>query len=628
MCGIAGGISVNAAGIQSKVSKMIEELIYRGPDDKGFYIDNTAVLAHTRLAIRGIREGKQPTFNKKRDIICVTNGEIYNNNELVNCLNVKEKMLCDTDCIPFLYEEFSVDMFEKINGQFAIAIWDKRQSELILARDRFGQKPLYYRIIEGEIYFASEIAPLMHMEKCSEINGETLMDICTTWGPLREKTIYKDICAVNCGEAIVFKEGKVHKKIQYFHPRFCCDKHILKKDIAVSQLDILLKESIINHQASDVPIAYYLSGGLDSSLIVAMAAKYGNKKIDTFSISFARRSLDESLYQNIVADKFNTRHRCLVVTEEDIIDSFYECVKHIQMPILRLGVVPMYLLAKYVSESGYKVVLSGEGADELFGGYDIFKETKIRRFCEKDPRSLERGKMYSRINAYVDGYRNTNVAALTAFYGQVKSEMLFSSHLLRFKFGDYCKQFFSKELKKSLEKYSVVDEIKSTLSPEFGQYSEIEKAQYLEIVTFLENYLLSSQGDRVSMANGIECRYPFLDNRIVDFAFQLDDEEKICELNEKYILKEVAKRYLPKEIIDREKFPYRAIIDHRKLIMNEKIFFLLSKEKICEHKIFDENAVEKFLNRVLNKEKVSEKELMILVFICSTQILMEERNYG
>ena len=130
------------------------------------------------------------------------------------------------------------------------------------------------------------------------------------------------------------------------------------------------------------------------------------------------------------------------------------------------------------------------------------------------------------------------------------------------------------------------------------------------------------------MANGIECRYPFLDNRIVDFAFQLDDEEKICELNEKYILKEVAKRYLPKEIIDREKFPYRAIIDHRKLIMNEKIFSLLSKEKIYEHKIFDENAVEKFLNRVLNKEKVSEKELMILVFICSTQILMEERNYG
>jgi len=283
-----------------------------------------------------------------------------------------------------------------------------------------------------------------------------------------------------------------------------------------------------------------------------MATKYGNKKIDTFSISFSRRSLDESLYQNIVADKFNTRHRCLVVTEEDIIDSFYECVKHIQMPTLRLGVVPMYLLAKYVSESGYKVVLSGEGADELFGGYDIFKETKIRRFCEKDPRSLERGKMYSKI----------------------------------------------------------------------------EKAQYLEIVTFLENYLLSSQGDRVSMANGIECRYPFLDNRIVDFAFQLDDEEKICELNEKYILKEVAKRYLPKEIIDREKFPYRAIIDHRKLIMNEKIFSLLSKEKIYEHKIFDENAVEKFLNRVLNKEKVSEKELMILVFICSTQILMEERNYG
>ena len=215
-------------------------------------------------------------------------------------------MLCDTDCIPFLYEKFSVDMFEKINGQFAIAIWDKRQSELILARDRFGQKPLYYRIIEGEIYFASEIAPLMHMERSSEINGETLMDICTTWGTLREKTIYKDICAVNCGEAIVFKDGKVHKKIQYFHPRFYCDKHILKKDIAVSQLDILLKESIVNHQVSDVPIAYYLSGGLDSSLIVAMAAKYGNNKIDTFSISFSRRNLDESLYQNIVADKFNT----------------------------------------------------------------------------------------------------------------------------------------------------------------------------------------------------------------------------------------------------------------------------------------------------------------------------------
>lgn len=623
MCGIAGAFGDNPNN-EIVVSKMIKKLSHRGSDNQGIYIDNRIVLAHKRLAIMGGSEGNQPVYSENNDVIVVANGEIFNFKKLTQVSGIKadkECLTCDTNIIPELYKNFGCKMFEMINGQFAMAIWDKTNSKLILARDRFGQKPLYYKRINNQIFFSSEIVSLLEVENKKKINEKTLVDICTTWGTLGEKTIYNDIFSVNPGSYVVIDvNGIVLKKTYYFPTIFASTKK-MGKESCVLQLDYLLKKAVLSHQISDVPISFYLSGGIDSSLIVALASNEGKKEIDTFSISFEKDSLDESEYQDLVANKFNTNHHRLYISEKDIIENFYDCVKHVQTPILRLGIVPMYLLSKYVHECGFKVALSGEGADELFGGYDIFKENKIRKFCEADPKDVRRGNLYSKINTYVDGYNATNTAALTAYYNKIKSNELFSSHLLRFQFGNYCEQFFSENVKQKIFNYLVTESLKEMIPVSYNQCTSLGKAQYVEIITFMENYLLSSQGDRVSMANTVECRYPFLDNEVVSFACELEDRYKLNGLNEKYILKEVAKRYLPMSIINRKKFPYRAIINHKKLLKDERIKNMISKEMIKKTDIFNSNATEKFKEKILHKDKISEKELMLLLFICSTQIL-------
>ncbi|MEC2377721.1 asparagine synthase C-terminal domain-containing protein, partial [Bacillus thuringiensis] len=223
----------------------------------------------------------------------------------------------------------------------------------------------------------------------------------------------------------------------------------------MEELDTLLKRSVSKRINTDVPISFYLSGGLDSSLIAAIASEYIEEKMNTFSISFSDNNLDEAEYQKVMSEKLNSKHRQLKITDTMIIDNLYNVILHLQTPILRLGAIPMYLLAEFVHNNGFKVALSGEGADELFGGYDIFKEAKIRAFCERDPKSKLRPLLYKKTNSYINNFNNNNSAALATFFNQVKSSELFSSHAIRFQFGEYCSQFFSDTMKKILKDYSV-----------------------------------------------------------------------------------------------------------------------------------------------------------------------------
>lgn len=624
MCGIAGAFG-KSKYTQQDVSNMIALLSHRGNDSVENYIDEKIILSHTRLAIMGGDEGNQPVSNSKQDIITVTNGEIYNYEELTGILQEKGYNVtstCDTNIIPFLYEEFGTTMFDMLNGQFAIAIWDKKRFRLILARDRFGEKPLYFTKRNKVIYFASEINPLLIGKEAVGINAECLKDICTTWGPIGKKTIYNDIYSVESGEYIIFDENG-SSSTKFYTPDFACDKesHLNEQELIV-KLDRLLQKSIMNRTKVKTPVAFYLSGGLDSSLITAIAARNSKERLDTFSISFDREGIDESEYQNIMVGTCNTRHHTLQVSENDMIDAFCDCVQHIQTPILRLGVIPMYLLSKFVHESGFRVALSGEGADELFGGYDIFKEAKIRAFCERESDAKERAILYKRTNSYIAGFSEKSPAALAAFFNQIKSTELFSSHALRFQFGNYCEQFFSDEIRRAIHNYSVKDTLSKHLPEKFDEFSNISKAQYIEIITFLENYLLSSQGDRVSMAFHVEGRFPFLDQEIVSFALGLDDKYKIRGLNEKYILKQLAKEYLPAEIFNRKKFPYRALIGHKAFLNHAKISYVLSEEKLNKANIFNVKATMKFLDKIKTKDNISEKELMLLLFLSSTQVIV------
>ncbi|EAO54844.1 Asparagine synthetase (glutamine-hydrolyzing) [Bacillus thuringiensis serovar israelensis ATCC 35646] len=628
MCGIAGVIGDNK-NYSTTMLNMIESLSHRGKDSLGSYKDDNALLYHTRLAILGIEDGHQPVLNQTKTIVSVANGEIYNYRELTASLKKLGYVFsdaCDTNIIPHLYEAYGTDMFKMINGQFAIAIWDKNNEKLILARDKFGEKPLYYRKIENNIFFSSEITPLLIPKKSYEINAKCLKDICTTWVPIRGKTLYKDINSVDSGQYLIIEKHRITSKY-YYAPTFLTDSFNNKsKTELLEELDTLLKRSVSKRINTDVPISFYLSGGLDSSLIAAIASEYIEEKMNTFSISFSDNNLDEAEYQKVMSEKLNSKHRQLKITDTMIIDNLYNVILHLQTPILRLGAIPMYLLAEFVHNNGFKVALSGEGADELFGGYDIFKEAKIRAFCERDPKSKLRPLLYKKTNSYINNFNNNNSAALATFFNQVKSSELFSSHAIRFQFGEYCSQFFSDTMKKILKDYSVKEDLAIDLPSGFENYTNISKAQYLEIKTFMSNYLLSTQGDRVSMAHSMECRYPFLDNDVAAFAFSLNDRYKINVLNEKYILKELAKKYLPDEIINRKKFPYRAMISGNSLLNNEKVSMAVSEESLKKYDVFNSIAVTRFFNKVRSKNHTTEKEMMLLLFIISTQILLNQND--
>jgi asparagine synthase (glutamine-hydrolysing) len=283
----------------------------------------------------------------------------------------------------------------------------------------------------------------------------------------------------------------------------------------------------------------------------------------------------------------------------------------------------MYVLAGLVRREGMKVVLSGEGSDELFGGYDIFREVKIRQFIARQPSSELRPSLYKKINNFVPNLNDQSLSGLSYFYGGGSSEGLFDSHLSRWKLGVYSRQFFSPEFAARMAEDDPLEAVRAHLPAEFSSWTPVRRAQYLEMTTLFENYLLSSQGDRVSMGQGVECRYPFLDAGVADFAAALPDTMKIRGLNEKYIVKKLARKYVPEPILRRKKFPYRAPIDIAALMRDELVRDALGAESLRKAGIFNPLAVERFVSAALRKESPNERDAMLFMGILTTQILSE-----
>ncbi len=597
--------------------KMTETLNFSKHYIDSFYSDDDTILNGVVFSENSFTS-KKFLINKNKDIIIGIDGFIYNIFELGG--NKED------DSIVELYEKYGEELFCRLNGQFSIVIIDKSKSKLILARDRFGQKPMFYVNAYGCVYFSSEINSLKGVLKNSKVDERCLRDICTAWSSLGDHTFYKDISSVECGSYISFSQGALQSK-RYF------DLNILQRskdekseEELINELDILLNNSIKRRMNENEKLAFYLSGGLDSSLIAAIATKHNKGKINTFSISFEDKHYDETMYQDMISKFTNSNHKRLTVSSNDIIENIESIVKIIQSPIIKTGLCPMYLLSKFVKDNGFDAVLSGEGADEIFGGYDIYKEVKIREFCQKDPLSKNRPLLYKRLYPYVNGYGNLNNASLTSFFNQVKLDELFSSHLTRFKAGDYCYQFFSDNVKDKLKQYDYKKELEKSLPSNYDVFSNIAKAQSLEIQTFLNNYLLLLQGDCIAMSNGISCKYPFLDNDVTEFAFSLKDKFKINVLNEKYLLKKLASKYLPSEFLKRKKFPFRAPIDCISILENEKLAVLVAEDSLNEIDIFNSKAVLKFINSVKSKNTFSEREQMLLMFIVSVQLLGNLKN--
>jgi len=374
---------------------------------------------------------------------------------------------------------------------------------------------------------------------------------------------------------------------------------------------------------SDVPVGAYLSGGLDSSVLVALIHHYGDVPLRTFSIGFDDESLDESHFQKLMIRHMKTEHSHVQCFRQSIADNFIKTIWNTEMPILRTAPVPMSLLSGLVREQGYKVVLTGEGSDEVLGGYDIFKEAKIRQFWAKNQNSTLRPTLLKRLYPYLDLTKTQTLTYLKKFFGEglEHPNLLYFSHILRWSTTAKCKEFFSTDLKNKVTE-EVIEVMLQHFPKEMIDWHFFNRAQYLEAKSLMGGYLLSSQGDRMLMSNSVEGRFPFLDHRVIEFANKVHPNIKMKVLNEKYLLKRAMKQYLPESILNRSKQPYRApdIPSFFERKSPEYIEELLSENMIRKYNYFDSSKVNLLCKKIRHGRAIGYKDNMALVGILSTQI--------
>lgn len=635
MCGIAGIVNLNHSplppGTEALLGAMADAIVHRGPDEGGIHCQGSIGLAHRRLSIIDLATGQQPMHSQSGDISLVFNGEIYNYIELRKALRLKGHHFStrsDTEVIIKLYQEHGLDFVDQLNGQFAVAIWDNGRKRLALARDRVGICPLFYSVDNGRLLFASEIKALSPaLSKGLRLNKEALDQIFTFWAPVGPQTVFKDVYEVSAGQMLVLENGEINKHT-YWDWDFPDQAfwHSSEEDQA-AELRYLLVDAIKLRLRADVPVASYLSGGLDSSALVAMIHRYGDVPLTTFSLNFSEADFDEKSYQSSLIRHIQPDHTHLMVSPDDIASNFKQALWHTETPILRTAPVPMGLLSSLVRQNGFKVVLTGEGADEVLGGYDIFKEAKVRRFWSVNPDSSFRPLLLKRLYPYLRLPDSDQGAYLREFFGDSldRRDHICFSHLPRWQTTAKAKRFYSEELNAELSGQSMAI-MENSLPGLLAHKHPFNRAQYIESKSLMAGYLLSSQGDRMLAKNSVEGRFPFLDHRVIEYANRVHPKLKMKGLNEKSLLKKSMEEHLPREIIDRHKQPYRApdvkvMSGH---YLPEELRHHLSASELEKNALFDSRKVQFLLKKADSGRSLSVSESQALVGILSTQIIVEQ----
>jgi asparagine synthase (glutamine-hydrolysing) len=560
MCGIAGivrrfptGVSVDSLG------RMATSIRHRGPDGYGFYVGQRVGFTNVRLSIVDLAGGAQPLTNEDGQVVVTYSGEIYNHPELQRELEKKGHTFrthCDTEILVHGYEEWGVNLLQRLNGQFAFALYDRNTETVFIARDRFGVRPLFYAQRKGALYFGSEIkAILASGEVEATLDRRGLDETFTFWAARPPRTPFAGIASLEPGTYGILKDGALwlHRYYELDYPEAATEP-----DDVIERLDEIMLRSVGMRLRADVPVGAYVSGGIDSSITASLAASASPHTLRTFSITFDDPRFDESDFQREVAEDVGSMHAIAAITTGSIAQSFPEVLWHTETPLLRTAPVPMYHLAKLTREHGIKVVLTGEGADELFLGYDLFKEVSVRRFCLRQPASVGRQRLLDRLYPELMGQGRGGEFWRRFFLDAgTPSDPLFS-HLPRFLLSARAKEFYSPEFKCGLGAIDVLSELRGSLPARYFGWSSLNQAAYLEMTTLLSPYLLSSQGDRMAMAHGVEGRFPFLDHRLFEFAAALPTGSRLRGLREKEILRRWASYILPPRIKERRKQPYRA----------------------------------------------------------------------
>ncbi len=634
MCGIAGLLNYNLPLNNLDVLKnMLSQIEYRGPDESGIYIGEHIGLGNVRLSIIDLIHGKQPMSTPDEDLWIILNGEIFNYIELRKELKesgYQFRTNSDTEVLLLLFKEYGENCLARLNGQFAFAIWNKNNKELFLARDRVGIRPLFYSSINGNFIFSSEIKSLFKfLELKPEINYQALSQVFTFWTTLSPNTVFKNIYELppGCYMKVNPSGQQIKRYWQLKFPSRNQNHELDDLNRAMEEFESLLSDAVRIRLRADVPVAAYLSGGIDSSATTYFIKKAAPDMLTTYSIGFSDAEFDETPYQKEVSSWLGTSHIAFKCYNEDIAINYPQVIWHSEIPLLRTGPVPMYLLSKNVHQNKIKVVITGEGADEMLAGYNIFKEAIIREFWSKQPDSKYRPLLLQKLYPYLSQFQGRNKKILKFFFGYKLQETNspFYSHFIRWNNAEHLKAYFSKDFKNNIADKDPLDYLFSQLPVGFESWDLLSRAQWLESSIFMSGYLLSSQGDRVSMANSVEGRYPFLDYRVIEYCANLPGNFKLNGLTEKYILKKLMRDRLPEKIINRPKQAYRAPIARSFLKTNAPDYIqdYLSTNKIMDFQIFNVDLVHKLIERMNLNHTISEIDNMALAGILSTQMWID-----
>jgi asparagine synthase (glutamine-hydrolysing) len=605
------------------LARMAAAIKHRGPDGYGFSLSRNIGLAHLRLAIIDLACGTQPMATDDGALVIAFNGEIYNWPELRRELVAHGHTFrthSDTEVLLELWRAWGAEGLNKLNGQFAFAVHDRRDGSLSFVRDRFGVRPLYYAETRDGLVFASECKAIFASGLVqAEPDLKGLDEIFTWWAPRGARTVFAGVRQLEPGCWARWEKGRLMVN-RWWRPEY---HHGTEEPAdALEQLDQLLRSSVDFRLRADVPVGAYLSGGLDSTITSLLAAKASPHQLRTFSIAFDDPKLDERAHQEVVARAVGSAHIVEMAGLGDIARVFPEVVMHAELPLVRTAPAPMYLLARRVREQGIKVVLTGEGSDELFLGYDLFKETAVRRFCMRQPGSPVRPRLLDRLYPYLaHDSRGGELWRKFFLEAGAPDDPLFS-HSPRIALTQRIKDFYSGDTRASLAGSDVLGEWRASLPAEFTRWSDLERAAYLEVSVLLPSYLLASQGDRMAMAHGVEGRFPFLDQRLFEFASRLPERSRLSGLREKSILRRWAKTRIPAGVVDRAKQPYRA--------PDAAAFFgpgapewvedVLSPAAVRNAGLFDPAAVEGLVRRCRAGRATGFRENQALVSVLSGQL--------
>jgi asparagine synthase (glutamine-hydrolysing) len=604
MCGIAGFI--NSSDNKKKVIKaMTDKIIHRGPDAEGFYVDDNVALGHRRLSIIDLSSGDQPIYNEDKSMVVIFNGEIYNYVELRDELKKKGhkfKTKCDTEVIVHGYEEWKENMPKKLRGMFAFALYDIKNKTLFLARDNFGIKPLYYYENNNTFMFASEIKSfLVHPDFKKELNKDLIKPYLSfSFTPTKE-TLFKGVYRVDPGTCMTIKNGKVTTK-RYYNLEFNTKSMSYEK--AVEDIDKLMKNSVEKHMISDVEVGSFLSSGVDSSYLVALA-----RPDKTYTVGYSDKKYNEIEYAKNLTKELNINNTSKIITKEEYLDVIPKIMYHLDEPTSDPAAVALYFVAKLASKD-VKVVLSGEGADEFFGGYNFYHTEFDVSWYNKIPYFIRH-----------------SIAKVCTHLPEVKgiNFLIRRGMKLEDEYIGVSKVFSERETKKFVKvpsKYHNKDITKDVYN-EFKDKDNVTKMQAIDINFWLIKDILQ-KADRMTMASSLEGRVPFIDKEVFSFASSLPFEYKVTKENTKVALRDAAKKVIPTEAYKKKKLgfpvPLRAWMKEEDFYTEIKNTFNKDIAKELFNVKYINNLLEKHVN---NKQDNYKKVWTIYCFLKWYEVYFE-----